>query len=395
MVEFAPPARGGFLAHDVFVSYSTKDKTTADSVCARLEAHGIRCWIAPRDVLPGQVWGEAIVNAIQSSRAMVLVLSANANSSDHIPKEVELACAKGVIVIPFRIEDVTPARSLDYFLSNVHWLDALTTPLEQHIEHLAIVLQKILGEAPSPRPVPVPPLPGPIPKPIPRETKSTVPTGKLIAIAGAAVAIVAIVVLGVVIGRQVSSPPAVYHNEVKAVVPNSQSVEPAGVVQRQDPIVGCWQWTLPVPGPVVIRSNGTITAAGSVNGHWSNLGGRKYRFNWADPVVDDLFVTPDGQRMSGKNQYGYPTSAVRLTNAGSFAGTWRWYNNVVVTTLPNGTLSAGTMTAHWRVKNPSANEYTITWPAPTDTVTLNGTSLAGSNQFGAPIAASKGGGCGG
>ena len=87
------------MAHDVFISYSTKDKTAADTVCARLESHGIRCWIAPRDVLPGQIWGESIVNAIRGSRAMVLVLSANANNSDNIPKEVELACAKGVIVI--------------------------------------------------------------------------------------------------------------------------------------------------------------------------------------------------------------------------------------------------------------------------------------------------------
>ena len=219
-------------------------------------------------------------------------------------------------------------------------------------------------------------------------------TGKVIAIAAAAVAIVAIFVLGMVFGwRQDSRSPAVYHDEVRA--PESKPSEPAPAVQRQDPIVGCWQWSLPVPGPVVIRSNGTITAAGTVNGHWSNIGGRKYRFNWPDPVVDDIFVTSDGQRMSGKNQYGYPTSAVRLASAGGFAGTWRWYNNVVVTAAPDGTLSAGPMTAHWQVKNRAANEFSITWPAPVDSVTLTGTSLAGANQFGAPIAATKGGNCGG
>ena len=46
------------MAHDAFISYSSKDKTIADAVCARLEARGIRCWIAPRDVRPGApVWG--------------------------------------------------------------------------------------------------------------------------------------------------------------------------------------------------------------------------------------------------------------------------------------------------------------------------------------------------
>jgi hypothetical protein len=31
------------MVHDVFISYSTKDKATADGVCATLEAKAIRC----------------------------------------------------------------------------------------------------------------------------------------------------------------------------------------------------------------------------------------------------------------------------------------------------------------------------------------------------------------
>ena len=34
------------MAHDVFISYSTKDKVIADAICANLENRGIRCWIA-------------------------------------------------------------------------------------------------------------------------------------------------------------------------------------------------------------------------------------------------------------------------------------------------------------------------------------------------------------
>jgi hypothetical protein len=40
------------LAHDVYISYSREDKWAADAACATLEAAGIRCWIAPRDILP-------------------------------------------------------------------------------------------------------------------------------------------------------------------------------------------------------------------------------------------------------------------------------------------------------------------------------------------------------
>ena len=39
--------------HDVFLSYSSQDKTWADAACAVLERQRIRCWIAPRDITPG------------------------------------------------------------------------------------------------------------------------------------------------------------------------------------------------------------------------------------------------------------------------------------------------------------------------------------------------------
>ncbi|MDT7769880.1 MAG: hypothetical protein QOI30_2890, partial [Mycobacterium sp.] len=125
------------MAHDVFISYSHHDKPQADAICATLEAKGIRCWIAPRDVIPGQEWGEAIVDAIRSSRVMVLVFSTHANDSPQIRREVQLAVSAETVLIPFRIEDVAPARSLEYFLGTPHWLDALTPPLEVHLERLA------------------------------------------------------------------------------------------------------------------------------------------------------------------------------------------------------------------------------------------------------------------
>ncbi len=36
------------MSFDVFISYSSIDKTTADAACNALESAGIRCWIAPR-----------------------------------------------------------------------------------------------------------------------------------------------------------------------------------------------------------------------------------------------------------------------------------------------------------------------------------------------------------
>jgi hypothetical protein len=133
------------MAHEVFVSYSHDDKPQADAVCAKLEASGIRCWIAPRDVVPGQEWGAAIVDAIRSSRVMVLMFSSHANTSPQIRREVQLAVKAETVLIPFRIEDIAPAESLEYFLGTPHWLDALTPPLEEHLERLAMAVASFLA----------------------------------------------------------------------------------------------------------------------------------------------------------------------------------------------------------------------------------------------------------
>src|ERR1700742_3857734 len=138
------------MAHDVFICYSSRDKPVADAVCAVLEAEGVRCWIAPRDILPGADWGESIIDSINEARAMVLIFSSNANAAQsQIKREVERAVNKGISVIPFRIENVMPAKSLEYFLSTPHWLDAFTPPLEKHLTYLADVIRRILDGQPS------------------------------------------------------------------------------------------------------------------------------------------------------------------------------------------------------------------------------------------------------
>ena len=133
------------MAHDVFISHSAKDKATADAVCAMLEGEGIRCWIAPRDVLPSMEWGEAIIEAIEQARIMVLVFTANANASPQIRREVERAVNRSVAILPLRVENVLPGKALEYFIGNVHWLDAVTPPFEAHLKNLAGTIKIVLA----------------------------------------------------------------------------------------------------------------------------------------------------------------------------------------------------------------------------------------------------------
>jgi TolB-like protein/tetratricopeptide (TPR) repeat protein len=139
--------RSGQMGHDVFLSYSSADKATALAVLAGLEDQGIRCWIAPRNVPAGSEYGQQIVEAVKTCRIVVVIFSAEANTSPHVRREVERAVSAERIIVPFRIEDVAPTGAMEYALSNTHWLDALTGPIETHIATLVTTTRRMMGTA--------------------------------------------------------------------------------------------------------------------------------------------------------------------------------------------------------------------------------------------------------
>ncbi len=124
------------MAHEVFISHSSEDKETADVLCSALEGAGMSCWIAPRDVRPGQFFPGEIKRAIEHCRVMVLIFSAHSNSSVHVLREIDFATRARAHIVNFRIEKVAISDDLDYFLALPHWLDALTPPTEACLRQL-------------------------------------------------------------------------------------------------------------------------------------------------------------------------------------------------------------------------------------------------------------------
>jgi len=115
----------------VFISYASQDAAVAQQVCAALEAAGLPCWIAPRDVRAGESYAAAIVQAISSCRMLILVLSKSAIESSHVLREVERASSKKRPVLSIRLDATPLPPDLEYFLSANHWLDASGGPVEQ------------------------------------------------------------------------------------------------------------------------------------------------------------------------------------------------------------------------------------------------------------------------
>ena len=131
---------------DVFISHSTKDKGVANDVCVALEQGGIRCWIAPRNMVPGEEYENQILSAIDATRVLVLISSRNANSSRHVQREVAHACNSKTPkeVVPFKIEDFEYCPNIRYYLESVQWLDAMPDYREKLNDLLNRVSRRLL-----------------------------------------------------------------------------------------------------------------------------------------------------------------------------------------------------------------------------------------------------------
>jgi hypothetical protein len=403
------------LSYDVFISYASKDKIAADAACARMEAAGIRCWIAPRDIVPGTSYGEAIIEAIHGLKVMVLVFSSNANASAHIPKEVERAMSSGVAIIPLRIEDVAPGKSLDYFIGSVHWLDAMTPPLEKHLDSLVDTVRKLLPGEPGAPPTQasgawqrsastVSPVAAPAPK-----VEAAASSSKTIWIGIAAVAVIAVVVLAVMLMRgggnsqnaaeQQGPPPpsstpnaATYSNDANNSNPINNGVAantpPAAASGGVNAIVGCYQWFN--SALVMIRRDGTVIG-GPFTAQW-HAGGMPgaYTITWP-PATDTVTIAANQQSLSGQNQYGYPTSGIRMAGTSGLVGAWRWPKGTTVKVSPDGNFSDAAFHGTWTVVDAARGIYTLTWPSPVDSLKLaaDGSRLAGEDQYGILISGTK------
>lgn len=100
---------------------------------------------------------------------MVLIFSEKANSSRHIHREVQTAFEQDLTVIPFRVENTQPTGTMEYYLGSVHWLDALTAPVESHMLGVVERVKALLPVATvEPIVESVPPIPQPVPSVAPQ-----------------------------------------------------------------------------------------------------------------------------------------------------------------------------------------------------------------------------------
>jgi len=220
------------MAASIFISHASKDQKVANSICTALEARGLKCWIANRDVQPGENFQEAIVHAIRESRMMLLVFSANSNNSDEIKKELVLAGQNKLVVIPLRVEDVTPSDAFSYELATRQWIN-MFDDWERSLEQLVARISKTIS---SEEPLPAAEMTTPLAPPATPARGKARPRGWLVPAAAIAVGVV---VLGVAVlvwtQRQAPAPSS-------PLVPPREALEKGIEAERRRQFTEALEW---------------------------------------------------------------------------------------------------------------------------------------------------------
>ena len=175
-------------AGHVFISHGSENRDEARALCAFIEGRGIRTWIAPRDVRPGQDYSEQLQSAIEGCTAFVVLVTEKANSSPYVRAETEMAFSGDKPIFPVRNADIQPGAGLAFFLKIRHWTDAFGADGDAAMERLGRELQTLFGidsTSPTASPSTAPPPPPETPVPAPATAAAWSPAPPQTPVAGA------------------------------------------------------------------------------------------------------------------------------------------------------------------------------------------------------------------
>jgi TIR domain len=124
-----------------FISHASIDAELAQQLCAAIENGGVHCWIAPRDILPGQPWSESIVEGIEGCSAFVLLATGTSVLSRDVMIEVERAHRLDRPIYTVMVDQPHLSREITYYLTRLQWLESSEGGINQAGSRLSEVLQ--------------------------------------------------------------------------------------------------------------------------------------------------------------------------------------------------------------------------------------------------------------
>ncbi len=107
----------------VFISYSRKNKEIVEEIIGTLEKNGINVYVDYRDIPPGAVFADEIVNAIETCLCCLLMYTDDSNNSGYVLSEMNSAVNHNKVIIPIRLDLSEPQKGLEFYIGKNSWVD--------------------------------------------------------------------------------------------------------------------------------------------------------------------------------------------------------------------------------------------------------------------------------
>ena len=108
---------------EVFVSYSRGDQDRVFELAAKLRAGGVSLWIDQGAIDAASLWSEQIVNALESAKALLLIVTPSSVHSDNVAKEVMLVSERKGHILPVHLEPTVIPPTLKYQLAGIQHIE--------------------------------------------------------------------------------------------------------------------------------------------------------------------------------------------------------------------------------------------------------------------------------
>ena len=123
----------------VFISHASRNAVLADQLVHAFEDNGVPCWVAPRDVVPGEEYPAALAAAIDDCAVFLILFGADADASTQVANEIERAASRSKPILLVRLDETDPSSNqrTGFFLTRHHWYDATHGAFGDHLEAIS------------------------------------------------------------------------------------------------------------------------------------------------------------------------------------------------------------------------------------------------------------------
>jgi len=131
------------MSAEVFVSYARTDRERVMELVERMRSARIGVWIDEGGIHGASLWGQEIVDAIDASKVMILMISDSSITSDNVVKELSIASEDKKPILPVYLHRSEIPKSMRYQLAGIQHIEFFEGQEDEAFQSMLVSLSRL------------------------------------------------------------------------------------------------------------------------------------------------------------------------------------------------------------------------------------------------------------